>query len=140
VKDPWECWGQIRERATVRLWGSSEDASIAKLVANLRKRLKREPSVRECQTEAECRKVGLPVGLLDARIYDLRHTFASVGAMRGLSLLVIGKLLGHTTSRTTEKYVHLVDDPLREAATKITSTITQAGKNRARVARLRGDQ
>jgi integrase len=141
VKDPWECWGHIRKRATVRLWGSSDDPTVAKIVADLRKKFKREPHVDECQTEAERRRVSLPVGLLDgARIYDLRHTFASVGAMRGLSLLVIGKLLGHTTSRTTEKYVHLVDDPLREAATKITSTITQAGKNGARVARLRGDQ
>jgi integrase len=139
VKDPWECWGQIRERATVRLWGSSEDASIAKLVANLRKRFKREPSVRECQTEAERRKVGLPVGLLDARIYDLRHTFASIGAARGLSLMVLGKLLGHTVSRTTERYVHLGDDPLREAATKIASTITGAGKAGAKVVPLRDD-
>jgi integrase len=40
-------------------------------------------------------------GLLNARIYDLRHTFASVGAGGGLSLPIIGKLLGHTHARTT---------------------------------------
>ena len=38
-----------------------------------------------------------------ARIYDLRHTFASVGAGGGLSLQIIGRLLGHTLSRTTER-------------------------------------
>ena len=34
----------------------------------------------------------------DARIYDLRHTFASVGAGGGLGLPIIGRLLGHTQS------------------------------------------
>src|SRR5262249_39099452 len=52
----------------------------------------------------------------DARLYDLRHSFASVGAGGGLSLPIIGRLLGHTQSRTTERYAHLSDDPLREAA------------------------
>jgi integrase len=68
-----------------------------------------------------------------ARIYDLRHTFASVGAGGGLSLPIIGRLLGHTQSKTTQRYAHLSDDPLREAATKITSVITGAGKPGAKV-------
>jgi integrase len=64
----------------------------------------------------------------DARLYDLRHTFASVGAGGGLSLPIIGRLLGHTQPRTTQRYAHLADDPLREAAEKITTVITGAGK------------
>jgi len=52
----------------------------------------------------------------DARAYDLRHTFASVGAGGGLSLPIIGRLSGHTQPRTTQRYAHLADDPLREAA------------------------
>jgi integrase len=68
-----------------------------------------------------------------ARLYDLRHSFASVGAGGGLSLLVIGKLLGHTQARTTQRYAHLADDPLREAAEKITTVITGAGKPRTNV-------
>ena len=63
----------------------------------------------------------------DARVYDLRHTFASVGAGGGLSLPIIGRLLGHTQTRTTQRYAHLADDPLREAAEKITTVITGAG-------------
>jgi integrase len=71
------------------------------------------------------------VGLgADARLYDLRHTFASVGAGGGLSLLIIGRLLGHTQARTTQRYAHLADDPLREAAEKITTVITGAGTPR----------
>jgi integrase len=64
----------------------------------------------------------------DARLYDLRHTFASVGAGGGLSLPIIGRLLGHTQPRTTQRYAHLADDPLREAAEKINTVLTGAGK------------
>jgi integrase len=67
-------------------------------------------------------------GLEGALVYSLRHSFASVGAGGGLSLQIIGKLLGHTVARTTEKYSHLADDPLREAAAKIGAAITGAGK------------
>jgi site-specific recombinase XerD len=33
-----------------------------------------------------------------------------------LSLAVVGRLLGHTNPVTTQRYAHLADDPLREAA------------------------
>jgi integrase len=69
----------------------------------------------------------------DARAYDLRHSFASVGAGGGLSLPIIGKLLGHTQSRTTERYAHLAGDVLREATEKIGGAITGAGKAGAEV-------
>ncbi|MFY9835117.1 MAG: site-specific integrase [Xanthobacteraceae bacterium] len=75
----------------------------------------------------------------DARLYDLRHRFASIGAGGGLSLPIIGRLLGHTQSRTTERYAHLSDDPLREAAEKITTVITGKGKG-ADVVTLRGQR
>jgi site-specific recombinase XerD len=51
--------------------------------------------------------------LKDVRIHDLRHSFASVGVNCGASLPIIGKLLGHTKSSTTEKYSHLAEDPVR---------------------------
>jgi integrase len=75
----------------------------------------------------------------DARLYDLRHTFASVGAGGGLSLPIIGRSLGHTQARTTKRYAYLADDPLREAAEKITTVITGAGKGAA-VVPLRGQR
>ncbi len=43
-------------------------------------------------------------GLDDLRLHDLRHTFASIGVNAGLSLPVVGKLLGHTQVTTTERY------------------------------------
>jgi integrase len=62
-----------------------------------------------------------------ARLYDLRHTFASLGAGGGLSLPVIGRLLGHASAKTTERYArHLADDPLLAAVAKIGAKITGA--------------
>lgn len=61
--------------------------------------------------------------LNDMRIHDLRHSFASIGAASGLSLPVIGALLGHTQAQTTARYAHLVGDPLKEAAHVIGSKI-----------------
>jgi integrase len=51
----------------------------------------------------------------NARVHDLRHTYASVLASTGQSLPIIGALLGHTTPSTTARYAHLFDDPLRLA-------------------------
>jgi integrase len=76
-------------------------------------------------------------GLNGVRIYDLRHTFAAPGAGGGLGLPLIGRLLGHTQHRTTMRYAHLADDPLREAADKIASAITKAGQG-GKIVRLRG--
>lgn len=65
-------------------------------------------------------------GLEGLRIHDLRHHYASTGASAGMGLQVVGRLLGHTQSRTTEKYSHLADDAARRAANTISSTIASA--------------
>jgi integrase len=72
-----------------------------------------------------------------ARPYDLRHTFASVAVGGGLNLPIIGKLLGHTQVRTTQRYAHIADDPLREAANKVGTDIAGAG-NGGDIRQLRG--
>lgn len=55
-------------------------------------------------------------GLDDVRMHDLRHSFASIAVSGGASLPIIGALLGHTDSATTNRYAHLHDDPLRSAS------------------------
>jgi integrase len=53
--------------------------------------------------------------LEDVRLHDLRHSYASLAAGRGVSLQMIGKLLGHRVAATTQRYAHLG----REAAASI---------------------
>jgi integrase len=79
--------------------------------------------------------VGLPrffygirkrANLTDVRLHDLRHSFASAGAAGGLSLPLIGALLGHKDAKTTLRYAHLADDPVKVAADRISATIEAA--------------
>jgi len=65
-------------------------------------------------------------GLYGLRLHDLRHSFASVGAGSGLGLPIIGKLLGHSNTTTTERYAHLATDPLRRATDAISGAIAKA--------------
>ena len=60
------------------------------------------------------------------RIHDLRHTYASVLASEGLSLPIIGALLGHTQPQTTARYAHLFDDPLRAATERAAARLGQS--------------
>jgi integrase len=64
--------------------------------------------------------------LAGLRLHDLRHSFASVGAGSGFGLPVIGKLLGHSNFKTTERYAHLAADPLRRASDAISGSIAKA--------------
>lgn len=65
-------------------------------------------------------------GLDGVRIHDLRHTHASVAAGLGVSLPIIGKLLGHSQASTTEKYAHLAADPVRAASDKTAQALAEA--------------
>jgi integrase len=49
-------------------------------------------------------------GLEDVRLHDLRHSYASLAAGRGVPLQMIGKLLGHKVTATTARYAHLARD------------------------------
>ncbi len=64
--------------------------------------------------------------LPDVRLHDLRHSFASVGAGAGLSLPMIGKMLGHTQAATTSRYAHLAVDPVQQAVEQVGATIAAA--------------
>ncbi|MBF0169411.1 MAG: site-specific integrase, partial [Alphaproteobacteria bacterium] len=63
--------------------------------------------------------VSKAAGIEGMRLHDLRHTYASILASSGLSLPIIGALLGHTQPQTTARYSHLMDDPLRAATEKV---------------------
>jgi integrase len=90
-----------------------------------------KPGARLVNLQKPWRLIRARAGLEDVRIHDLRHTFASIGAASGLSLPMIGKLLGHTQAATTERYAHLADDPVRAASEAIGQRIDAAMKGEA---------
>jgi integrase len=71
-------------------------------------------------------RVRARAGLKDARIHDLRHTFASTAVAAGQGLPMIGKLLGHTQVQTTARYAHLAADPVKSAADAVAGSLQQA--------------
>ena len=54
--------------------------------------------------------------LLDFRLHDLRHSFASFAIKGGASIYEVQKLLGHADTKTTMRYAHLADKHLTQVA------------------------
>jgi integrase len=73
----------------------------------------------------------------DVRTHDLRHTYASILASSGMSLPIIGALLGHSQPATTARYAHLLDDPLREATERAGEILARKTRRGAHSARSR---
>jgi integrase len=63
--------------------------------------------------------------LPDVRIHDLRHSFASIAIADGVSLAVVGKLLGHALAETTERYAHLADEAISDAARRVSGSLAR---------------
>ena len=65
-------------------------------------------------------------GLEDVRLHDLRHSYASLAASRGVSLPIIGKLLGHRVAATTQRYAHLARDVVADINDQLGAAMTAA--------------
>ncbi|MFN3748304.1 MAG: tyrosine-type recombinase/integrase [Sphingorhabdus sp.] len=85
----------------------------------------RNPGAHLTDLQPFWQRVRARAGLKDARIHDLRHTFASVAVSNGQTLPMIGRLLGHTQVQTTARYAHLANDPVMQAANDITDIIAR---------------
>jgi len=81
-------------------------------------------------TDKVWRKLRTRAGFPELRMHDLRHSFASVSLASGDSLPLIGKLLGHKDVKTTARYAHLADDPLKKAVARISSKIAGSMKKK----------
>jgi integrase len=62
-------------------------------------------------------------GLLDVRLHDLRHSFASFLVNQGVPLYTVQNLLGHTQPRMTQRYAHLAGTTLFDATELISAAI-----------------
>jgi integrase len=56
--------------------------------------------------------------LTNLRLHDLRHVYASTAVAGGDSLYIVGRILGHRRSETTQRYAHLAIDPIRQVANR----------------------
>jgi integrase len=82
-----------------------------------------KPGAHLVEIQKPWRRIRQKADLLGVRIHDLRHSFASTAAGMGMSLPMIGKLLGHTQAATTQRYAHLAADPVRTASDLIGNEI-----------------
>ena len=76
-------------------------------------------------------------GIVNLRLHDLRHSFASELVSSGASLPLIGSLLGHRSAASTYRYSHLYPDAQRAAVERVGAAIENAGKEAPPPERLR---
>ncbi|QEL18592.1 site-specific integrase [Limnoglobus roseus] len=69
------------------------------------------------------KKAGIPA---DAKLYGLRHAFGTRAIVNGVDIKTLAELMGHTTTRVTEHYVHLAGNKahLHAALRKLNGTVT----------------
>lgn len=65
-------------------------------------------------------------GISDFRIHDLRHSFASLAINNGATLYEVQHLLGHSDSKTTQRYAHVASANLRKASAHVSEIIMNA--------------
>lgn len=65
------------------------------------------------------------------RVHDLRHTVATWQANRGVSMQIIGKSLAQSNLKSTERYSHIAQDPVRESLERTFADIKQASEKKS---------
>jgi len=124
------CWGHVDwQHSQLRLPRSKTGAKVVHLsdlaVAFLRHRHREQRDDHRVFNGEDGGRVSVGrswrtirrrAGLDDVRLHDLRHAFASDAIMAGIPLALVGKLLGHRQMSTTQRYAHIADGAMREAA------------------------
>jgi integrase len=70
------------------------------------------------------RRLCKAAGIVNLRLHDLRHSFASELVSSGASLPLVGALLGHSSPATTSRYAHLYPDAQRAAVERVGAILT----------------
>ena len=92
------------------------------------------------RVERHWHEIRLAAGLEDLRLHDLRHVYASILVNEGLSLPLIGSLLGHASATMTERYSHMSDAAQRQAVEMSDAAQRQAVELAARIVTARPPQ
>jgi len=85
----------------------------------------KEPGQHLTDLQRPWRRVRAKAEITDVRIHDLRHTYASNALAQGLDIVMVGRLLGHSQIQTSMRYVHLADDPVKEAAQLVSNELAR---------------
>ena len=72
------------------------------------------------------KRVRVKADLAGVRLHDLRHTAASIAVANGASLPMIGRILGHADTKTTQRYAHLSDTPVRAIVEGLAAQVAHA--------------
>jgi integrase len=75
-------------------------------------------------------KICQAAGLTNVRVHDLRHSYASYLVSNGVSLHIVGRLLGHSQAQTTQRYAHVAHQSLRDASNLFGNIFQNAGKKK----------
>jgi integrase len=92
-------------------------ADLKKYVSELNP--KQEKIFVDCFKQYRWNKIRKKLGLGDFKFHDLRKTFCSVLAQKGISTAVTQKLLEHSSADLTNKVYSNVDPVLRHAVDQI---------------------
>lgn len=85
--------------------------------------------VRRCSFKPILKRAGLP----DIRLYDLRHTCATLLMLAGENAKVVSERLGHsTTVMTLDVYSHVLEGMQEQAASKMEKILTHRPKTAAK--------
>ena len=68
-------------------------------------------------------------GLPHLRLHDLRHQFASFLVNDGRTLYEVQAILGHSSSKVTERYAHLSTKTLQDAANSASARLNGVKSN-----------
>lgn len=84
------------------------------------------PGSRRADLKRPWRAIRSLAGINDVHIHDLRHTVGAVAVASNVSLRLIGGLLGHSSEKTSARYAHISDNPIREASEIVGERISKA--------------
>lgn len=115
-------------RRTVQLNSAAQDvlAALPRVEGNPHVIVGGKPGAALVNLSKPWRAIREAAGLSDVHLHDLRHSYASVAVGEGMSLPMVGKLLGHSQPATTQRYAHLADDPQKAASETVGRKIAEA--------------
>lgn len=83
------------------------------------------PGTHLVDLKSHWRRIRKTSGVMDVRLHDLRRTVASWMALGGASLQLIGKVLNHSNTRTTEIYARFQQTTVRDGLETLASKILE---------------